>query len=326
MPKLDTLEALAHAGQSTTFVRGIVTAPPAGSTGFGVNVSGAVIPVSASESVVVSPGDPVLVALIDSGKGSAEAIVLHRMSTSGLHPAIGVVATVPASSPTITVTGADGASYTAYPFAGYASPAVNDNVELTFSSGTVYCTKANITPAPAQPVGVTNGAVAAPPPPPQTGTTNFAAVDSATMWGPGGWGSYGDARKVYTGSWYGNTVYGAWFYNNGPTQLAGRTITGGRFTLGPRDGGAGNYNSPAQVNIYTHSSPTRPGGDVTLLNGPTTVTAQPYQGDTVYALTAQQALDLVNGGGISIQNGDYAAYSGVQIDASSGLVSIDWSR
>jgi hypothetical protein len=34
----------------------------------------------------------------------------------------------------------------------------------------------------------------------------------------------------------------------------------------------------------------------------------------------------VNGGGLALVNGDYAAFDGVQLNAQSGLVSIDWTR
>ncbi|MEZ2388880.1 hypothetical protein AB6813_04915 [bacterium RCC_150] len=215
--------------------------------------------------------------------------------------------------------GADGVTYTAYFLSSY-TPVVNDNVEMVFLAGVPYVTKTGATPAPAPPAPVGSSSTTT-----SSGTTPFAASDSATYWSGGGWASYGDTRYVYSGTYGGNTVNGAWFYGNGPTQLQGRTINGGRVILGPR-GGAGNFNAPAAVNLYTHSSASRPGGNVTTLNGPTSVVAQPWQGLMTYALTAAQATDVVNGGGIAIFNGDYADFQGVQLNAQSGTVSIDWSR
>lgn len=309
-------------GDQTTLVRATVILSSnvtAGTTGYLVSLNGNIIQASAADGVSVSNGDAVLVAVTGTMRGQSEAFILCRMSTTGLHPATGTVTVVPVGSQTITVVGADGVTYTAYFLSSY-TPAVNDNVEMIFLAGVPYVTKAGATPAPAPaaPVGSSTPTVS-------TGTSNFAASDSATWWGPGGWGSWGSTSYVYSGTYGSSTVNGAWFYGGGPTQLAGRTIMGGRFTLGPRQG-AGNYNSPASVNIYTHSSWSRPAGNVSTVNGPTTVTAQPWQGLTVYSLTAAQAQDLVNGGGIAIFNGDYAAFSGVQSNAQSGTVSIDWSR
>lgn len=315
MANLDTLQQLALAGQQQVFVRGTVVA---GSGAYAVNVNGNVLPVSSIDPVAVSLGDSVLVAVISGATGQAEAIVLGRMANT-MRPATGTVATVPVGSQTITVNGADGGTYTAYILSGY-TPAVGDNVEFSFIGGYPYVSKAQTTPTP-PPVQT----VAAPPSTPNSGTTSFAASDSAT-YGPFGWGSWGNTSEVYSGTWGGSTVNGAWFYAGGPSQLQGRTITGGRVTLGPRVGGVGSYNSPATVNIYSHGSVNRPAGNISLINGPVTVTAQPYQGLTTYPLTQAQAQDIVNGGGIGISFGDYAAFQGIQANAQSGTVSIDWSR
>jgi hypothetical protein len=313
---LDKLQAMGDDGQKQMLVRGTVVA---GSGAYAVNVNGNVLPVSSIDPVAVSAGDSVLVAVIAGASGQAEAIVLGRMANS-MRPATGTVTVVPVGSQTITVTGSDGATYTAYFLSGY-TPAVNDNVEITFIGGYPYVSKAGVTPTP-PPVQT----VAAPPTAPSSGTTNFAAADSATYWSGGGWGSWGRADHVYSGTWGGSTVNGAWFYAGGPGQIQGRTILGGRFILGARDIGSGNYNSPATVNLYTHGSPNRPGGNVSTINGPTVVTAQPWQGLTTYSLSQAQAQDLVNGGGIAIFGGDYAAFQGIQANAQSGTISIDWSR
>ena len=130
MGSLDVLQqvAAAAAGQQLYFVRGTVLAATSGQTGYQVSVLGAVLPASAADSVSAAVGDNVLVAFIGTGRGQSEAIIMCRMSAAGLHPATGTVATVPPSSPTITVTGADGVTYTAYFLSSY-TPTVGDNVE-----------------------------------------------------------------------------------------------------------------------------------------------------------------------------------------------------
>lgn len=322
MGNLDRLEQelTQTMGQQIGLVRGTVLPDPSGTLGYQVSVNGNVLPVSAADSAPAAVGDSVLVAIVGSGRGQAEAIVVCRLVDGGPHPATGMVTVVPPSSPTITVVGADGLTYTAYFLTSY-TPTVNDNVEIVFLAGVPYVTKTGATPAPAPPapVGPSTPVVS-------TGTSNYAASDSATWGGPGGWSSWGRSDYVYSGSYGGSTLNGAWFYGNGPTQLQGRTITGGRFILGARNLGGGNFNAPASVNIYSHGSPSRPGGNVAPINGPVSVTAQPWQDLTTYPLTVAQATDLVNGGGIAIFNGDYAAFQGVQANAQSGTVSIDWSR
>lgn len=321
MGNLTGLQSILTATQATSFTRGIVVAPPPGGTGYSVNVAGSTLAVSAAESCAVAAGDSVLVALVNSGIGQAEAIVLCRLSTTGIHPATGTVTAAPAAPNPVSITGADGVAYSAYALAGYTA-AVNDNVELIFLAGTAYCTKVGAPVAvPPQPP------VAAPPVAVTTGTTTYTASDSSTFWNglwssPGiGWGNPGD---VYSGTWGGSTVHGAWFYGGAASQLSGRTIGAARFTFGQRLGGSGNYNAPAQVVVWTHSSANRPGGDITALNS-TTVTVQPYDSPTV-PLTAAQATDLLNGGGIAIYGGDYAVFQGIQTNPASGQLSFDWSR
>jgi hypothetical protein len=315
---LDTLQALASGGDQTRFLRGTVVKQQ-GATSYSVSVNGSVIPVSAAESVAVVAGDNVLVAWLMDQK---EAIVVCRLSDT-LHPATGTVATVPVGSQTITVTGADGTTYTAYAMSGY-SPTVGDNVEMLFLGGAVYVSKTN--PTPAAPTVVTT--VAPPSTGPSTGTSPFAASDSSTWWGPGGWGSwdtYSQPSGVFQGDYGSGPLTGAWFYAGAPGQIQGRTILGGRVVVGPRLQ-VGSYNNALSVNLYTHSSPNRPGGNVSLVNGPTVVTAQPWQGLTTYTLTAAQATDLVNGGGIAITGGSYLGFAGIAVNAQSGTVYIDWSR
>jgi hypothetical protein len=108
--------------------------------------------------------------------------------------------------------------------------------------------------------------------------------------------------------------------------LAGRTITRIRFTLGARESGAGDYNSPVAVHFYTHNSANRPGSDVTRVTGPFDVTIQPGAGEQTFDLPTSFAADLLAGGGISIAGDPYAGFAGIRQDAQSGLLTMDWTR
>lgn len=320
MENLGALQSLLTPDHSVQLVRGIIVA---GTSGYRVNVAGSVLPAASAESVAVAVGDSVLVAIVNSGIGQAEAIVLCRMSTTGLHPSTGTVTSVPGGSSTIVVTGADGVTYNPYPLAGY-TPAVNDNVEMVFLAGTPYATKASPVPVAAP---QTQMPMKAPSTPVATGTSTFIASDSATYSG-GTWSSpgvgWGQPNEVYCGTSGGTTMHGAWFYGGAAAQLSGRTINAARFTFGQRVGGPGNYGSPATIIVWTHSSANRPSGDITQLNS-ATWTVQPFTAPTI-TLTPAQATDLVNGGGIAIYGGDYAAFQGVQMNPTSGILSLDWSR
>jgi hypothetical protein len=177
------------------------------------------------------------------------------------------------------------------------------------------------TAAPPPPVPV-----AAPPSAAATGTSNYAATDTSTYWGPGGWDSWAGGNTVYQGSYGGSgPLTGAWFYGGSPTELAGRTITAIRFTLGARNG-AGASSSAVAVHLHTHTNRTRPGGNVTLGSAAVDVTAQPWQGGTVYNLPTSFAADLLAGGGIAITGDPYAGFAGRNKQPDSGLLSIDWTR
>jgi hypothetical protein len=120
-------------------------------------------------------------------------------------------------------------------------------------------------------------------------------------------------------------VTGAWFYGGAPAELAGRTITRIRFILGRRRS-VGSQNAAATVNLSTHTSANRPGGNVALGTGTAAVTADPYQGAREYDLPLSFAADLQAGGGIAISGLPYAGFDGILARADSGLLTIDWSR
>jgi hypothetical protein len=295
------------------------TSGPPGNKPLAVNVNGNVIPARYYDGVTVQAGDPVAVEFVAGPKGQAEAWVTGRLAPSP-RPAQGTVKTVPPSSQTITVTGTDATDYTSY-FASTYTPVVGDNVILQWSNGVpTAIAKVGTTPSPPPPA-----AVAAPPSLSATGTSRYAAVDTSTYWGPGGWGSWAGGNNVYQGDYGSGMLTGAWFYGGSPTELAGRTITAIRFTLGGRNG-AGATSSPVAVNLFSHTSSRRPGGNVSIGSGSATVTAQPWQGPTVIGLPLSFATDLVNGGGICITNNPYAGFYGRNTQPNSGFLEIDWSR
>lgn len=285
-----------------------------------VNVNGNVIPARVSDPLYVNVGDAVSVDFVFGSKGQAEAWVTGRLSLSP-RPSTGNVKTVPVGSTTITVTGSDGVDYTAT-FLSVYTPTVGDLVAMTWYAGSpIVQGKLGATPAPQVASATT---VSAPPPPPSTGTNNYAASSSSTLWPPGGWGSWNGGVGVFQGSYGSDEVTGAWFYNNAPTQLKGKTIKAIRFTLGSR-GGAGNHSQAVTVHLKSHHSPTQPGGDVSFGSGAQDVTAQPYQGPTVYNLNSGFFADIQNGGGIAIYGDPYANFADRNSQPNSGLLSIDWS-
>jgi hypothetical protein len=300
-----------------TKLQGVMVAASNGSKALAVNVSGNIIPARYYDGVTVQIGDPVAVEFVAGPHGQAEAWVTGRLAPSP-RPAQGTIATVPAGSSTITITGTDGATYTAY-FASTYTPTVGDNVILKWDNGIpTVLAKVGATPAPPPPAPV-----APPPAPASTGTGRYAAVDTSTYWGPGGWDSWAGGNNVYQGDYGSGMLTGAWFYGGSPTELAGRTVTAIRFTLGGRNG-AGATSSAITVNLYSHTSARRPGGNVSIGGGSATATAQPWQGPTVIGLPLSFAADLLAGGGICITNNPYAGFYGRNAQPNSGYLEIDW--
>lgn len=305
--------------RSVTRLQGVIVPAADRSTALAVNVNGNIIPARVIDPLVVAPGDTVAVDFVSGAAGQAEAWIVGRLAATA-RPATGTVKTVPPSSPTITVTGTDGTDYTAT-FASTYTPTVGDNVILAWNAAQPTVLAAvGATAAPPPPV-----TVAPPPPAVPSGTSHYAATDTSTWWGPGGWDSWAGGNNVYQGDYGSGPLTGAWFYGGSPTELAGRTITAVRFTLGARNG-AGASSSPATVNLYTHTSRSRPSGNVALGTASAAVTAQPWQGGTVYTLPTSFAADLLAGGGIAITGGTYAGFLGRNRQPDSGLLSIDWTR
>lgn len=284
-----------------------------------VNVNGNIIPASYSDPIVVSVGDAVSVDIVTGARGQSEAVVTGRL-TLAPRPATGTVTTVPVSSPTITVTGTDAATYDATFVSSY-TPTVGDNVILAWNAAAPTVTgKVGATAAPPPPPAP----IPPPPPPPSTGSSTYAATDSATM-ATYGWDSYaGGGGNVYTGTWS-ETVHAAFWYAGSPAELAGRTITRVVFTLGARRQ-SGAYNSPATINFYTHNSTRRPAGDITLGGAGYAVTIPAASGPRTFDLPTAYGAALQAGGGIAISGGDYSGYNGRLVDPQSGKLTLYWTR
>lgn len=288
-------------------------------SGLAVNVNGGVLKALWADPLSVREGDRVLVDISSSRAGGGAAFVRSRLAGAP-RPPTGTVATVPAGSPTITVTGSDGIVYTATITASY-TPVVGDNVVLDWASSQPNVTGKVTSTAPVIPPPT---AVAPPPASSTTGSTPFPAADADTLWPAGGWGTWaGGGGRVYQGSYGSGPVYGAWFYNGATAQLAGKTITRIQFMLGPRRP-VGSNNSPVTVHLYAHTSGSKPSGDVARTVGPFDVTAQPGQGLTSYDLDLSFASVLQQGGGIAIAGEPYAGFQGVREHPESGLLIIDW--
>lgn len=303
--------------RSVTRLQGVMVVPDGGGA-LAVNVNGSVIPARTIDPLVVAAGDPVAVDFVAGPQGQAEAWIVGRLG-NGTRPATATVDAVPVGSPTVSVSDDDGKDYQAVYLSSY-TPTVGDRVALDWAAGAPRIT-GKVTVAPV-PLPVANP-IAAPPPMPATGTSTYAATDSSTWTGIGwGWKGTGD---VYQGDGGTGALTGAWFYGSSPAELAGRTITAIRFTLGPRTG-SGAPAAAVTVNLTTHTASGRPAGNVTLGTPTAAVTAQPWQNGAVYSLPTSFAADLLNGGGIAITGGTFAGFAGRTRQPDSGLLSIDWTR
>lgn len=275
--------------------------------------------------VYAAPGESLLIAQLVRGDAPAHNVVLGRVGADGARE--GTVTTVPGGSDTITVTAA-GADYTATFLASY-TPTVGDRVRLLWQGRDVTVIgKVGVTPAIILPPTGT----APPPPPVSSGTFNAPATDSATYWSGGGWDSIaGGGGKVYQGTVYGtsNVVAGSWFYGNTMAGLAGATITRIQFRV-PQRLSVGSYNAAGLIHLYAHTSPGRPGGDVTRVSGPADWSIapgwNPGPGDGWVDLPTSYAATLINGGGISISGNPYMGFVGKPSDPASGQLRLDWYR
>lgn len=235
------------------------------------------------------------------------------------------VTMVPPGSATITVTPAGGTAITAK-FVG-AAPAVGDTVLLDHRRSAVYVVgKVGVTPEP-------EPAPEPPPPPPpplppaSTGTTTFAAIDSGTARVGAGWDAF-RGQNLFQGTYSGVSFAGAWFYGTGPQSLAGDAVTGSRVFIGARRQ-AGAHGSPVVLHLYAHTSPSRPGGDVSRVLGPHDVTIPAGWGGDWVDIPTSFAAQVIAGGGIGIAGGGTAGYASFEgrlpESPQSGTLAIDWA-
>ena len=289
-----------------------------------VMIGGLSQPAAWPSGVYAGRGEPVFVAQLVRRDAPAQNVVLGRVGGDG--PREATVTTVPGGSDTITVT-ANSVDYVATFLAAY-TPTVGDRVRLFWQGRDVTVVgKVGLTPAPATTAGTT-----APPSPKSAGTFSAPAIDSATYWSGGGWDSirpYGGI--VGQGTIYGttNVITGAWFYGNTMAELAGATITRVRFRV-PQRRSVGSLNSALTLHLYAHTSPGRPGGDVSRVSGPTdwSVPAgwNPGPGDGFIDLPTTIASTLIAGGGVSISGDPYLSFVGKPSDSASGQLLVDWKR
>lgn len=267
-------------------------------------------------------GGNLLVDITNEGRGQYSAWVMGGY-TDQPRPSTGSVsAVIPAGVSTqIVFTGEDGKEYTTDRFIGEYSP--GDPVYLTWDA-------ARPTLIGKIPVSTPPAAAPAAPAPVEvrgngTTTLNPTATDT---YGVGGWGRWALSTQgrehIYSGTWAGTTLTGSWFYGAPRPELAGKGFTSVRFRL-PKRLKAGNYNSPATVNIYAHTAQSRPGGDVNRVAGPYTITVQPNEDAHTINLPTEVGPIIAGGGGISIAGGDYVWFQSRLEDPESGKLDIDWT-
>lgn len=282
-----------------------------------VNIEGQNLLATWADPLVVDDGDVVDVE-VSGGVGQSSVHVPSR-TTLQPRPKTGVVSSVPASSATIIVA-AGGVSYDAEFIGTYAA---NDKVHLDWGAGRPrvigkVATTAAPAPPPVPPVPVS--AINA-------GSTDSAAARSGTYWGPGGWDSWaGGNENLYQGNYGSGLVFGAWFYRSAFAALNdGRAITRVQFRTGKRRP-VGSSNAPAVFNFYAHTSPDRPGGDVSRVAGPHPVTINPGEGPKWVDLPASFGPIIAAGGGVAIAGSPYAGMDGRLLQADSGALILDWRK
>jgi hypothetical protein len=119
---------------------------------------------------------------------------------------------------------------------------------------------------------------------------------------------------------------GAWFYGATPrSALPGATITQARIRVRRRSGGS---TAAQTVNVYPHSSDTRPSGNVARVgtDGPATLPLQIGLATWVTLPVAWGQRLISTGGGLYIAGGNVLAIDGTDVDPQSGLLELTWSR
>lgn len=272
-----------------------------------VNVSGAYLDLPYPAGYIPSAGDLVSVDIVN-GRGRVTGPIIR-----GQRPAVGTVVGPPAGG-FVTLTTTAGTIRAWY--AGTA-PAPGDVVFIDWQSTTprVISTGAPSTPTEAP------GAPAAPKPTPpaappkiQTGVLYVTALGSGGYTSSAGWST---PRPVQGST--GTLVYtGAWFYGTKPRQLRGRTVTRFAFRLPSHT-----TLKAFTVNLYRHTSNTRPSGNVSRVAGPSSVASSTSARWITLPTSWGQAI-VDSGGGIAIYGSPFGALKGITEDAASGQLRIDW--
>ena len=267
-------------------------------------------------------GGKIIIDISTDEFGQSTALVIGGY-TDQPRPSTGTVLTVGVDE--IVFTGEDGGAYTTKRFigaiAGY-SPA--DPVYLTWDAAqpTIMGLIPSVTvvhPAP-EPV----------PPGTASGETAMIATASDTF-GVGGWGRWATSQPaqggedVYSGTLGAYTLTGSWFYGAPKPELAGKTITRIRFNIPPRLRAVGDYNSSVTIHLYAHTSPSRPGGDVSRTVGPHDVVVTAGSGGGLIDLPLTFAAALTAGGGISIAGNPYVGFASRLDNPENGKLILNWS-
>lgn len=287
------------------------------------NVGGNLIDARWNMAIRVSQGLPIVVDITSDGQGQSTAAVPFAYGDQPM-PGTGTASEViPGGTATeIVFVGEDGVTYRTDQFIGEFNPGdpiyLNWDADKPTIMGRIGALAVVPTaPEPSTPTGPTRGE-----------TTAIAAA-SDTFWGPGGWGSYATSRNggedVYTGTWAGNTVTGAWFYGAPKPELPGKTIDRVQFKLPARLPGVGNYNADITIHLYAHTSGSRPGGDVARVAGPFDFVVPAGWGGGLIDLPLTFGPALVPGGGVSIAGGAYAGFASRLKDPESGKLIFDWT-
>lgn len=286
-----------------------------------VNVGGNLLDARWCAGVRPQQGLNVVVDITNDGQGQSTALVIDAYVDQP-RPGTGTVQDILPAGPAIEIVflADDGVTYQTDQFIGTFN--LGDPVYLNWDAdkptimGKIGALAAPPTPTP-------------PPPAPTaaaSGEVSLIATASDT-WGVGGWGRWASSQyggeDVYTGTWGGYTLTGAWFYGAPKPELQGKTITRIQFRL-PNRMNVGASGS-AMIHIYAHTSGSRTGSDVSRVAGPFDVSIPQGSGPSWHDLPLSFAAALAGGGGISIAGDPYAAFNSRLDDPESGKLLITWS-
>lgn len=210
----------------------------------------------------------------------------------------------------ITATGSPLATVTAWgtdyqlPYRDGYTPAVNDNVDITWSAdGGIIQGKLSTTPVSPTPVPEKNN---------DSGTRQYHPAPFTAAWS----GTWNGSRWWLNDVWAGDTSYGAWGYGSkvadsipDDAQIVSASIFLPAFSmLGPAP------------NLGYHASGSQPTGNVALSGA----TALPGKNGWVpVPLSFVDALKTTPGG-VGFNHGGFNKYRGIQADGLSGALDITW--